>query len=162
MPKPRVYVETTIPNFYYDFRDSPAVVERREITRIWWANARESYELLTSSTVLLELEAGARKDLVRLRTELLREIPVVFSGPPVPEIVQAYLRNKLMPARPTTADATHLALASYHKSDFIVTWDSRHLANPNKFTHIQKINSALGLHVPEIVTPQELLRRAHE
>ena len=26
MPKPRVYVETTIPSFYYDFRESPAVV----------------------------------------------------------------------------------------------------------------------------------------
>lgn len=160
MPKPRVYVETTIPNFYYDLRDSPAVVERREVTRAWWANARERSELLTSSTVLLELAAGTRKHLVRLRMELLSGLPVLFTNPPIPAIVQDYLRHKLMPSRPTTADATHLALASHHECDFIVTWDSRHLANPNKFTHIQRVNSALGLHVPEIVTPAELLRRS--
>lgn len=159
MPRPRVYVETTIPNFYYDFRDSPAVIRRRELTRRWWVDAWERYELMTSSIVLLELNAGTREALVRLRTELISDLSVLFTTAPIPEIVQVYLRHKLMPSRPTTADATHLALASVHSCDFIVTWDGRHLANPNKFPHIRKINSALGLHVPEIVTPQELLRR---
>jgi predicted nucleic acid-binding protein len=160
MPKPRVYVETTIPSFYYDFRDSPAVVQRREATRAWWADAGERYELLTSSTTLAELAAGTRRDLVRLRMELLRGLSVTFTDPPIPAIVEHYLRQKLMPSKPTTADATHLALASYHGCDFLVTWDSRHLANPNKVTHIQRVNAALGLHVPEIVTPVELLRRS--
>lgn len=60
MPKKRAYIETTIPNFYYDFRESPAVVARREATRRWWADAATKYELVTSTIVRHELAAGTR------------------------------------------------------------------------------------------------------
>src|SRR3712207_5384509 len=137
MPKPRVYVETTIPNFYYDFRDSPSVVQRREITRAWWADAAERYELVTSSTVLRELAAGKRHHLVQSRMDLLQGIPVLFVRPRIRETAKVYVEHKLMPSRPTLADALHLALASHDDCDFIVTWDRRHLANPNKTAHIR-------------------------
>lgn len=158
MPKPRVYVETTIPSFYYDFRDSPAVVERRELTRKWWADATGQYELFTSSTVLEELAEG-RREWAKLRMELVRDLPLLVPSAEIDDIVEVYVLHRLMPSRPGTADATHLALASLNHCDFIVTWDSRHLANPNKVTHIRRINSALNLHVPELVTPQELAGR---
>jgi hypothetical protein len=157
--KPRVYVETTIPSFYYETRTQPEIVARREWTREWWSDAVQRYELLTSLTVFEELAAGTRTALVELRTALLGGLPLLLPDPPVPAIVETYLQHKLMPARPTPADAMHLALASQNRCDFIVTWNCRHLANPNKATHIRKINSALGLQVPELVTPQDLLRR---
>ena len=53
-------------------------------------------------------------------------------------------------------DALHLALASYHKCDFLLTWNCRHIANANKFAHIRTINSRLGLFVPTLVTPMGL------
>ena len=61
-----------------------------------------------------------------------------------------------MPAKPH-GDALHLALASYHKCDFLVTWNCVHLANAKKFDHIRIINNRLGLFVPTLVTPLELL-----
>lgn len=79
--------------------------------------------------------------------------------PAVAETVQVYIRHKLMPANPG-GDALHLALASHYECDFIVTWNCKHLANPNKFAHIRNINGVLGLSVPEIVTPLILLRRS--
>lgn len=39
----------------------------------------------------------------------------------------------------------------------LVTWNCRHLANANKFGHIRRINTMLGLKTPELVTPPELL-----
>ncbi len=42
-------------------------------------------------------------------------------------------------------DALHLAIASYHKCDFLLTWNCRHLANANKFGHIRRVNVMLGL-----------------
>lgn len=54
-------------------------------------------------------------------------------------------------------DAPHLALASYHKCEFLVTWNCQHLANANKFGHICRVNSLLGLYVPVLATPLELL-----
>jgi hypothetical protein len=87
---------------------------------------------------------------------LLRELPVLSVEPPIVEIVQAYVRHRLMPADPG-GDALHLALASYHRCDFLVTWNCRHLANANKFDHIRRVNVLLGLFVPALVTPLELL-----
>lgn len=156
MPKPRVYVETTIPNFYYDFRPSEAVASRREATRRWWATAAERYELVTSTSVHDELNAG-RGGAVGLRLELIERIPVLLVIPKVLDIVDVYIDHKLMPARPSQ-DAMHLALASFYRCDFIVTWNCLHLANPNKAPHIRRINSRLGLSVPTLVTPLNLMQ----
>jgi hypothetical protein len=158
MPKPIAYIETTIPNFYYDLRTSEAVTTRRAWTREWWASAPSQYDLVTSEEVLIELSAG-RGRWVPLRLELLDKLPMLPLGPEVAEIVQTYLRHKLMPANPG-GDAVHLALASSYRCDFIVTWNCKHLANPNKSAHIHRINQMLGLSVPMIVTPLELLGRA--
>jgi len=87
---------------------------------------------------------------------LVTHLPVLAVSPAIVEIVQAYIRHKLMPANPT-GDALHLALASYHKCDFLVTWNCEHLANANKFGHIRRVNTMLGLFVPALVTPMELL-----
>ena len=74
----------------------------------------------------------------------------------VVEIVEAYIHHKVMPADPA-GDALHLALASYHRCDFLVTWNCKHLANANKFGHIRRVNGLLGLLTPSLVTPLELL-----
>jgi hypothetical protein len=42
-------------------------------------------------------------------------------------------------------------------SQMLATWNCKHIANPNKTDHIRMVNSALGLHTPQLVTPFELL-----
>src|SRR5215208_2662929 len=155
MTKPRVYVETTIPSFYHETRTSSDVVARRDWTRQWWDSASDFYDLVTSPAVLDELTGGLPERGVE-RLALVRDLPLVPIEPPILEIVQAYVRYKLMPADPS-GDALHLALASFHKCDFLVTWNCRHLANANKFGHIRRVNTMLGLFVPALVTPLELL-----
>ena len=44
MPKPRVYVETTIPSFYHEARAAADIAARREWTRRWWDGTPERYE----------------------------------------------------------------------------------------------------------------------
>jgi hypothetical protein len=59
-------------------------------------------------------------------------------------------------------DALHLAYASHYKIDFLMTWNCHHLANANKKEHIRIINGRLGLYVPEITTPLELIKEDHQ
>ena len=151
----RVYLETTIPSFYYELRDDPESVARRRWTRRWWDRDRRSYELVTSTAVVEELRSGdfaARDDCLRL----LADVPLLPAETEIAAIVRTYIRHQVMPANPA-GDALHLALASYHKCDFLLTWNCRHLANANKFEHIRVINVMLGLFVPALVTPLELL-----
>lgn len=160
MTKPHVYIETTIPSFYHTIRTGPAAVARREWTRRWWATAVERYALLISDAVLEELSEGeypSQADALAL----VRDLPLLEVTPAVAEIVESYKRHRLMPADPG-GDALHLALASYHKCEFLVTWNCRHLANANKFRHIRRVNTLLGLYVPLLVTPLELLGESDE
>ena len=75
---------------------------------------------------------------------LVDGLPLVPVEPAIADIVDAYLTHRVMPADPVS-DALHLALASYHKCDFLVTWNCKHLANANKFGHIRRVNVMLGL-----------------
>jgi hypothetical protein len=155
MANPRVYVETTIPSFYHDARSAPEIIARRDWTRQWWSRAPSRFELVTSAAVLDEL-AGGNVESSRERLALVSGLPLLAIEPPIADIVGAYLLHKVMPDDPV-GDALHLALASYHKCEFLVTWNCQHLANANKFGHIRRVNTLLGLFVPALVTPLELL-----
>ena len=153
--KPKVYIETTIPSFYFEIRTEPDMVARREWTREWWLSANENYELVTSVAVLEELGKGdfpGKNDAL----SLMEALPLLAADIEVIKIVEFYIDQKLMPPDPG-GDALHLALASYHDCDFLLTWNCTHLANANKFGHIKRINDMLGLHIPMLITPLELL-----
>ena len=152
---PRTYVETSIPSFYFETRTEPEMVARRTWTRAWWDSVPGRYELVTSEAVLDELRRGAYEQKAECLA-LLQHVPLVPTDPAIVEIVAAYVQHHLMPRDPV-GDALHLALASYHKCEFLVTWNSRHLANANKFGHIRRVNTLLGLYVPTLTTPLELL-----
>ena len=131
------------------------MVARRDWTRRWFDSAIASDRIVSSVAVLDELRRGdfpGRGDAV----SMLDNVEMLELEDPVFEIVEAYLAHKLMPADPF-GDALHLALASYHRCDFLVTWNCQHFANANKFGQIRRINGILGLFVPELVTPMELL-----
>ncbi len=150
-----VYVETSIPSFYHEIRTEPEMVVRREWTREWWDLAQRRYDLVTSPAVVDELERGdytSRKACL----ELIEGLPLLAIEPAVMDIVETYIARQVMPADPA-GDALHLALASFHRCEFLVTWNCQHLANANKFGHIRRVNTLLGLYVPALVTPLELL-----
>jgi predicted nucleic acid-binding protein len=155
MPKPRVYVETTIPSTYHTNRASPEMVKHRLETRRWWGTAVHSCELITSRAVLDELAQG-NSDHVRWRLALLEGLRVLEVDDKARATARVYIERKLMPADPL-GDALHLALASHAECDLLVTWNYRHLANRTKLDRIRRINGELGLFVPLIVSPRDLL-----
>ena len=150
-----VYIETTIPSLYFDERTDAKTVARREWTRNWWDNHRQNYRLVTGAPVIEELSRGdhLRK---KEKLELLRSLEILRQTDVVNEAVEVYIERYVMPRHPS-GDAAHLALASFYKSDYLLTWNCVHLANANKFGHIRSVNILLGLHVPQLVTPLEMI-----
>ncbi len=150
-----VYIETTIPSLYFDERTDAKTVARREWTRNWWDNHRQEYLLVTGLAVIEELSCGnhPRK---KEKLQMMESIEIL----PVTEIsiraVEVYIERYVMP-RDSSGDAAHLALASAHKCDYLLTWNCAHLANANKTGHIRMVNTLLGLHVPQLVTPLEMI-----
>ena len=153
--KQKVYIETSIPSFYYEERTEPEAIVRKEWTRKWWNNYGDQYILVTSPAVLDEL-SNCKEPKRSRALDLISELPLLSIESEILEIVQTYIQHKVMPDDPV-GDALHLALASFHKCDFLLTWNCKHLANANKFNHIRRVNVMLGLYIPLLVTPLELL-----
>ena len=133
------------------------MVSRRNWTREWWDNHADRYELFVSDPVLEELGGGDYPNQKEVMA-LIEDLPLLPVDGAVIEIAQVYIAHKMMP-KDVTGDALHLALAAYHKCDFLLTWNCNHLANANKFGHIDRIHALLGLASPRLVTPLELLGR---
>jgi len=125
------------------------------LTREWWDNHRHKYELVISPGVLDELERGdypTKTDALML----VEGLPLLEVTEEIEDIVSEYISHNLMPQDPG-GDALHLALASYYHCHFLLTWNCKHLANANKFEHIRQVNTILGLFVPIMTTPYELM-----
>jgi predicted nucleic acid-binding protein len=160
MTTPRIYVETTIPSAYYTSRPGAEMSEKRLCTRKWWSEAAQTCELVSSAAVFRELARG-RSRHVPERLALLLDLRMLEVTSEAFRIARVYVERRIMPANPFE-DALHLALASYHECDALATWNYRHLANSNKFNQIRRINQELGLWIPVITTPRELMGGAHE
>jgi hypothetical protein len=151
----RYYIETSIPSFYYDNRLDVRAQAMKQWTRTWWDSHKYNAKLFIGPPVLSELSEASDQKRDRC-LQLISELPVLSYNEAVDEIVSAYISRKLMPNE-AMGDAAHLALASFHKCDFLITWNCRHIANANKFDHIRRVNGILGLFTPKLVTPLQLL-----
>ena len=147
-----MYIETTIPSYYCDTRRSLEGEIAR--TRQWWDEQRGDYECFISLVVLDELSAGEYSTKAACLA-LVAELPLLDVLPEVVDIAEAYRARRLMPKDPA-ADAVHLALASYYRMEYLLTWNCRHLANANKARHLEALNVQMGLGVPLLVTPHLL------
>lgn len=65
------------------------------------------------------------------------------------------MNQKIIP-QSASPDAFHIAIASFYKLDFLITWNCKHLAEGHRRKQIKLFNTSAGLYVPEIVTPLEL------
>jgi hypothetical protein len=150
-----ICIETSIPSFYFDTRTMAELRARHNWTRRWWDEPVPGDERVSSAVVLEELER-APEPKRRQCLGLVGKLPLLPYTYEVSEIVETYHRHRVMP-REASADADHLALATYHRCDMLVTWNCQHIANANKFPHVRRVNALLGYETPQLVTPLELL-----
>ena len=74
----------------------------------------------------------------------------------VEKMAQVYMEQSEFPEK-STHDAIHIAVASVHNIDYLVTWNSTHIANAEVVKKLMKINNSFGIHTPIICTPEELM-----
>nr|VFJ69118.1 MAG: Predicted nucleic acid-binding protein, contains PIN domain [Candidatus Kentron sp. FM]VFJ69958.1 MAG: Predicted nucleic acid-binding protein, contains PIN domain [Candidatus Kentron sp. FM]VFK18195.1 MAG: Predicted nucleic acid-binding protein, contains PIN domain [Candidatus Kentron sp. FM] len=150
--KKTVYLDTTIPSYLFDERES--IRAWVDITRRWWAEERQRFDLWMSEETFSELDTGhyPKKQEV---LAFISGVPILSLKPEVLDIAETYRKNYLMPQK-LAGDALHLAYASYYNMDFLLTWNCNHLANANKKQHIRIINTRMNLSTPEITTPFQL------
>lgn len=150
------YIETTIPS-YYTARNARSILQasRQLVTQEWWDGGCSGFELVTSTETLNEAGEGdsamAAERLAMLRD--LRLLPVIDDAA---KLARLLVSAGLVPAI-AAPDAVHIALASVHQIDFLVTWNFKHIANPHIRERLRaKINDS-GYRMPVMCSPEELL-----
>jgi predicted nucleic acid-binding protein len=151
-----VYIETTIPSFFHTARTDTRSLAKQRWTRDWWDEIAPGFELHSSDAVIAELARGTLEDLKAQRIALISDLNLLEVRDEVLDIATIYIDRLIMP-RDGAGDALHLAIASFYSLDVLLTWNCKHLANPNKFGHIHRVNAELGLTSPLLTTPLNYL-----
>jgi predicted nucleic acid-binding protein len=146
-----LYLETSVVGAYLDNGDP----FRRDITIRWWEHELSEYRVFSSLLVTRELERIAEPhrsgylNLVRPleNLELTEEVAILAEG---------YVERGIF-HRKYLADAVHVALASFYKIDYLVTWNFGHIANVRKQARLRLFNTTAGFFSPVIVTPEFLV-----
>ncbi len=154
--KQSIYLETSVVGAYLD-NGEPF---RRDLTMRWWEHELSEYDACISPLVVRELErtpephrTGYLKLVSKLeQVELTDEAAILADG---------YLARGIF-HRKYIGDALHVAVASVHKIDYLVTWNFGHLANVRRQARIRLFNTAAGFFVPHIVTPEFLVSELTE
>ena len=77
------------------------------------------------------------------------------------ELAEALISGGGLPAR-ATVDAFHIATATAHGVDYLLTWNCKHIANATMRATIEEICRAEGFGAPVICTPEELPARTEK
>lgn len=148
-------METTVVS-YLTARPSKDLIVRahQEITRRWWRH-RAAFELFASPLVVEESGRGDPAARTR-RQRLLRNLSLLAVTDEARGVARELLKQSALPER-AEADALHMAIATVHGIEYLVTWNCRHIANARMRLQIEDVIRDAGYEPPVFCTPEELL-----
>jgi DNA phosphorothioation-dependent restriction protein DptG len=133
---------------------------RQQLTRDWWETQRDKHDLFTSQIVLDEIASGDAA-MAQRRLELMANTKLLDLTDDANAVTKDILRSGLLPAI-ANRDAAHIALATVHEMDILLTWNCRHIANAAIQLRLRNLVQAAGFILPVICTPEELMDDAQE
>ena len=154
--KPSVYLETSVIG-YLTSRPSRDIVTaaHQQITSEWWEDQRTKFDLVLSQFVLQEVSSG-NQEFAAKRLALVQDIPILPATPEALALAQMLTKNGPLPKK-SEVDALHLAIAAVNSVDYLLTWNSKHIANAAMRPRIEALCRQAGYEPPIICTPEELM-----
>jgi predicted nucleic acid-binding protein len=154
--KPKVYIETTIVS-YLAARPSRDLITaaHQQVTQEWWENRRTDFDLFVSQLVIQEASAGDEQAVQR-RLQVLEDLPLLQLNEQAIALARMLIDEGTLSSQ-AAGDALHIAVATVHGMDYLLTWNLKHLANATIRNAITVTCRARDYEPPVICTPEELL-----
>lgn len=95
-------------------------------------------------------------DAVQKRLAALTDVPLLLINEQALNIAEALVDQGIVPSK-AAEDALHIAVATVYAVDYLLTWNCRHIASPEIQRGIAAYLEQIGLFLPFICTPEELL-----
>ena len=154
--KPRVYIEpTVVSHLVARPSDDETLASWQRASRQLWEGYADKFEFLISDIVLAEIQRGD-PTAAQQRLEVVSYLTVLEISPEMDILVEKLLDSGAVPrnARP---DAQHIAIATGHGVDYLVSWNHKHIVNENKREYINQVCQEAGFQPITICTPIELM-----
>ena len=131
------------------------VAANQQVTRDWWDNHRQKFDLFVSRYVMNECLRGDTQ-AAQERLVFLEGIPLLEVNDSVETLAQALLTHVPLPAK-ASVDALHISVAALSGVQYLLTWNCKHIANASLRLRIESVCRGMGCEPPVICTPEELL-----
>jgi predicted nucleic acid-binding protein len=153
----KIYLDTSVISFLYA-EDSP---DFQNITNDFFnLYVRQNrYDCYVSEVVVLEIERTLDPDKQDLLMEIVRKyrLPLLPLTEEIGRLADIYLDRNVVP-RKKIEDAQHLAIATCHQMDVLLSWNFKHLANIRTQSALRTINEIEGFFYPlRLANPMEVM-----
>jgi hypothetical protein len=154
--KARAYIETSVVSYLTAWPSRDLVrAAHQQVTREWWS-IRGRFDLFISQFVIDEAAAGDEVAAAD-RLAILQEAVLLEVTEDAILLAETLVAEGALPSQ-ARVDALHVAMATVHGMDYLLTWNCRHIANASFRGRIEEICRAAGFEPPTICTPLELPR----
>jgi hypothetical protein len=151
-----MYIETSVIGYLTARPSRDLIVAAcQQATQEWWAHQAGRFDLYASVLVIQEAAKGAGSE-ARKRIAILEPIPLLDLNEDALKLAERFVRRKVLPAK-AGDDALHIAVATVHDMDYLLTWNCKHIAKPAIQKKIAALSKARGYELPTICTPYEFL-----
>ena len=148
--KPRIYIDTSVLGGYFDDEFKTQTFEFFE--RV----LREDFIIYFSEVNELELVL-APSHIIKLKDAIPASIlNYIILTKEAEELAEIYVKENAL-GKASMNDAYHIALATIHHIDCLVSWNFKHIVNFNKIKLFNSINLKLGYPMIDIRTPLEFI-----
>ena len=152
--KLKIYLETTILNFYYA-DDAPE--KMADTVKLFNEIADRKYEGFTSMSVIREI-SRASEEKQQLLFKLINDfnIHILDDNTEAERLADIYVQEGIIPSKYTT-DGVHIALATVHDMDIIVSWNFQHIVKRKTIIMTSLVNNREGYKSIDIYSPSEVI-----
>ena len=140
-----VYIESTIPSYLTARPTDNIIAAARQVQgQEWWEKEKQKYELYTSDVVLVECNSGDPVAASK-RMEILKGIPLLEITDESINLAEQIFQSLGLPER-ARDDALHIAIASIHGVDYLLSWNFRHIVFAAFWIAFHPCRAMLGHH----------------
>jgi hypothetical protein len=146
----RIYLDTSVIGGYYDS-------EFEEDTRILFEKIKlEQFHVVLSDITEGELQEAPemiRNLFIELSAGLATKIELTEEAV---QLADTYLTEKVV-GKTSRVDCFHIALATIHQVDILVSWNFKHIVNVQRIRGYNAVNMKLGYPTIDIRSPKEII-----
>ena len=148
----RIYVDSSVVSGVFDHH----MPERVEQAKLFWQSVVDGKIRVIVSDVLGKEQENAPQYVRDFFAALPEsQIERVVSTDESDTLAERYIAEGVV-GESSLDDCKHIALATIHRADVLVSWNFKHIVNINRIRGYNSVNMRLGYPIIEIRTPEEV------